>query len=85
MDKKFTEEELVDKLDEKIWQIQKPVHHVFEEIESLMNSSEDEGLELIEFKLQLSEVISDFYEKMVTVHDEIIAEYGVDKNGKFSA
>ena len=85
MDKKFTEEELVDKLDEKIGQIQEPVHHVFEKIESLMSSSGDDSLESIEFKLQLSEIISDFYEKMVTVHDEIIAEYGMDKNGKFSA
>lgn len=35
----------------------------------------------LEFKLQLSEIMSDFYEKMVDMHDEIIADFErIEKN-----
>ena len=85
MDKKFSEEEFLEKLDEKIGLLQEPVHQVFDKIESLIDSSGSENLELSEFKLQLCEIVSDFYENLVTVHEEIIAEYGIDKNDQFSA
>lgn len=74
MDKKSIAKELAE-LDEKVGRLQEPVHQVFDAIENLMNKTKKtESSDLLEFKLQLSEIMSDFYEKMVNMHDEIIED-----------
>ena len=78
MDKKFTEEEFADKLDEKLSQIQEPAFHFTDKIESLIKSSENESLELREFKIQLSDILIEFYESMDAVNTEILVEFGVE-------
>jgi ElaB/YqjD/DUF883 family membrane-anchored ribosome-binding protein len=75
MDKNAIAEGL-EELDEKAGRLQEPVHQVFDAIETLMNkSNKTESEDLADFKFQLSEIMSDFYEKMVDMHDEIIADY----------
>ena len=75
MDKNVIAKEL-EELDEKVWRLQEPVHQVFDAIENLMNKTKKtESSDLAEFKLRLSEIMSDFYEKMVDVHNKIIEDY----------
>ena len=72
MDKLMIEEKLSE-FEQKIECLQEPVHQVFETIENLMDKTKNtENLELMKFKLELSEILGSFYEKMVDVHDEII-------------
>ena len=80
MHKKFTEEEFADKLDEKLSQIQEPALHFTDKIDSLIKSSENESLELREFKIQLSDILIEFYESMDAVNTEILVEFGVENN-----
>ena len=75
MDKKSIEKELSE-LAEKVGRLQEPVHQVFDVIESLMNQTKKtESSDLVKFKLQLSKIMSDFYETMASIHDEIIEDY----------
>jgi ElaB/YqjD/DUF883 family membrane-anchored ribosome-binding protein len=75
MDKNVIAKEL-EELDEKVGRLQEPVHQVFDAIENLMNKTKKtESSDLAEFKLRLSEIMSDFYEKMVDVHNKIIEDY----------
>ena len=75
MDKKSIATKLAE-LDEKVGRLQEPVHQVFDAIEILMNKTkETESSDLVDFKLHLSEIMSEFYETMVNVHDEIIEDY----------
>ncbi|MBW1939870.1 MAG: hypothetical protein JRI32_01475 [Deltaproteobacteria bacterium] len=72
MDKLMIEKKLSE-LERKFECLQEPVCQVFETIEKLMDETKNtENLELIEFKLELSKILGDFYEKMVDVHDELI-------------
>jgi len=70
MDKELTEEEFGEMLE----RLQEPIHQVSDAIESLLikETKEPENPDLVEFKLQLSEIMQDFYNKMAKVHDEII-------------
>jgi len=85
MDKKFTEEEFVYNLEKKLVQIQEPVHHFSDKMQSILRHSENESLELVEFKLQLTDLLIDFHEKMVSVQNEILAEYEVESDDDFLA
>ena len=80
MHKKFTEEEFADKLDEKLSQIQEPALYFTDKIDSLIKSSENESLDLREFKIQLSDILIEFYESMEAVNTEILVEFGVENN-----
>lgn len=72
MDKLVIEEKLSE-LKQKFECLQEPIHQVFETIERLMDKTNNtENLELLEFKLELSEILGSFYEKMVDVNEEII-------------
>ena len=74
MDKLMIEEKLSE-LERKFECLQEPVHQVFETIENLIDKTNNtENLELMEFKLVLSKILVSFYDKMVDVHDEIIAD-----------
>jgi len=69
MDKELTEEEFGEMLE----RLQEPIHQVSDAIENLIKETkEPESPDLVEFKLQLSEIMQDFYNKMAKVHDEII-------------
>lgn len=85
MDKKFTEEEFVYNLEKKLVQIQEPVHHFSDKIQSIISHSENDSLELAEFKIQVLGLLIDFHEKMVSVQNEIIAEYEVESDDNFLA
>ncbi len=72
MDKLMIEEKLSE-FEQKFESIQEPIHQVVETIENLMDKTKNtENVELMEFKLELSKILSSFYEKMADVHDEII-------------
>lgn len=72
MDKKLIEKKLLE-LDEKVDRLQEPLHKTFNAIERLIDEKkEPESLDLLEFKVQLSEILTNFYDKMVNRHDEII-------------
>jgi hypothetical protein len=65
MDRKSIEEKLVE-LEREFECLQEPVHRVFETIEKLMDKTKDsKNPELMEFKLELSKIVGDFYEQMV--------------------
>ncbi len=74
-DKKAIEDKLAN-LDERIGSLQEPVHRVFEAIEALMDRSEGtDTVELMEFKLELSTLMDQFYNEMVDVHDRLIEDF----------
>lgn len=75
MDKKAIEDKLA-KFDERIGILQEPVHRVFEAIEALIDRSEGtDNEELMEFKLELSTLMDQFYNEMVDVHDRLIEDF----------
>ena len=83
MDKKAIEEKLA-QLDERIEILQEPVHRVIEKIEALMDQSKaTDNIELMEFKLELSTLLEQFYNEMVDVHDRLIRDFeGVEDDLK---
>lgn len=85
MDKKFTEEEFVCNLEKNLVQIQEPVHHFSDKMQSILRHSENESLELVELKIQLTDLLIDVHEKMVSVQNEILAEYEVESDDNFLA
>lgn len=85
MSRKFIEEEFMSELDDKLAKIQEPAFDFSDKIESLLSHSEDDNLELFEFKMQLSKILHEFQENMVTMNDEIIAELGLEDKNNFLA
>lgn len=78
MDKKVIEDKLA-KLDDKVEAIQKPVRRVFEAIEALMDQSDGtDNLELLEFQVDLSVLMRDFYNEMLDIHDRLIEDFEDD-------
>ena len=75
MDKKAIEDKL-DRLVDKAEAIQEPVYRVFEAIEALMDQSDGtDNLELLEFQVDLSVLMRDFYNEMVDIHDRLIEDF----------
>ncbi len=75
MDKKSVEN-ILTRIDDKVDRIQEPISQVVDTINNLLSYKEEtESVDLIEFKIQLSEILDDFSEKMVDVNNEIIDEF----------
>jgi ElaB/YqjD/DUF883 family membrane-anchored ribosome-binding protein len=75
MDKKSVEK-ILTKIDEKVDHIQEPISQVVDTINNLLNNrKETESDDLIEFKIQLQEILNDFCEKMVDENDGLIEEF----------
>ncbi len=74
MDKKLVENKLA-KLDDKVDRLQEPIVQVVDAINNLIDDTKGTNSEeLVEFKIQLLEILDGFYEKMVVAHDEIIED-----------
>ena len=75
MDKKSVKK-ILTRIDDKVDRIQEPISQVVDTIYNLLNHREEtESEDLMEFKIQLRDILNDFCEKMADENDGIIEEF----------